>query len=170
MADFKDLAGQAKAAHEARIAEQARKSAEERAARSQQVQAAVGQLRAEVIPVLEKAKVQFGESGVEAGIATEFAVENFVSRMPNVRFQFLTPRRADGVQFESPPVFFESDGKTIKAGIGKYGFARSPDRDLGSALPGKIDTLVEKGDQGSDRGLLSRIGRPWGSGVATPAG
>ena len=50
MADFKDLASQAKAAHEARVAEKTRKASEKGAARSQQVRAGVEHLRLEVIP------------------------------------------------------------------------------------------------------------------------
>jgi hypothetical protein len=144
MADFRDLASQAKAAHEARVAEKTRKASEKGAARSQQVRAGVEHLRVEVIPILEKAKTQFAESGLDSRVATEFDVENFANTKPKVTFQFLGPRRADGGQFKGAHIFFESDGDTIQASISRSDLRNpEPERGLGFAPPGKIDALVE---------------------------
>ncbi len=67
MTDFKDMAAQAKAAYEARVAERAQKSAMENEAKARRAQASADHLRAEVLPILETAKNQFRDVGVDLG-------------------------------------------------------------------------------------------------------
>jgi hypothetical protein len=53
--DFDDMASKAKAAHEARIAEQDRQDAAQRDDKGRIVEAAIAALTADVLPLLEKA-------------------------------------------------------------------------------------------------------------------
>ena len=57
--DFDDMASKAKAAHEARIAEQDRQDAAQRDDKGRIVEAAIAALTADVLPLLEKAAEAF---------------------------------------------------------------------------------------------------------------
>jgi hypothetical protein len=140
MPDFKDLAERAKANHEARVAERTRKTAEERELRKQRAEAAINQLSTEVIPALEKARAQFGHSGVHSHIQNDFDVLNYIGKLPSVLFQFVRSEGETGDR--GLPVFFESDGETIEAGIGEHCFSHHSERSLGKAPPMNLDLLI----------------------------
>ena len=68
-ADFDDMASKAKAAHEARMAQQDRQDTAQRDDRGRIVDAAVAALTAEVLPLLEKAVAAFRQNGIETKIS-----------------------------------------------------------------------------------------------------
>src|SRR5271166_555707 len=91
MVDFRAIAEAAKREAEAKAAETSAKCESERAERKREVEAAVAILRDSVMPLLERAKVDFAKTGVESLIETEFDVEKFTSRRPSVSFKCVGP-------------------------------------------------------------------------------
>ena len=71
-ADFDDMASKAKAAHEARIAQQDRQDAAQRDDKERIVEAAIAALSADVLPLLEKAAAAFRQNGIETKITKDF--------------------------------------------------------------------------------------------------
>jgi hypothetical protein len=78
-ADFDDMASKAKAAHEARMAQQDRQDTAQRDDRGRIVDAAVAALTAEVLSLLEKAAAAFRQNGIETKITSDFEVKGIVS-------------------------------------------------------------------------------------------
>ena len=130
MTDFRDLAKQAKTAHEQRLA----KNESHHLAKSEAMASASDHLRSQVLPLLETAQAQFKEEGIAAHIVAE--PRHGTSHM---RFQLVTPPRAsDALQQPMSAVLFESDGSSIAVGVD--GSSRS----LGKCPPGDISTLVNE--------------------------
>jgi len=130
MTDFRDLAKQAKTAHEQRLA----KNESHHLAKSEAMASASDHLRSQVLPLLETAQAQFKEEGIAAHIVAE--PRHGTSHM---RFQLVTPPRAsDALQQPMSAVLFESDGSSIAVGVD------GSSRTLGKCPPGDISTLVNE--------------------------
>jgi hypothetical protein len=130
MTDFRDLAKQAKTAHEQRLA----KNESHHLAKSEAMAAASDHLRSQVLPLLETAEAQFKEEGIAAHIVAE--PRHGTSHM---RFQLATPPRAsDALQQPMSAVLFESDGSSIAVGVD------GSSRTLDKCPPGDISTLVNE--------------------------
>ena len=130
MTDFRDLAKQAKTAHEVRLA----KNEFHHLAKSEAMASASDHLRSQVLPLLETAQAQFKEEGIAAHIVAE--PRHCTSHM---RFQLVTPPRAsDALQQPMSAVLFESDGSSIAVGVD------GSSRTLGKCPPGDISTLVNE--------------------------
>jgi NCAIR mutase (PurE)-related protein len=85
--NFDDMASKAKAAHEARIAEQDRQDAAQRDDKGRTVEAAIAALTADVLPLLEKAAAAFRQNGIETKITKDFEVKGIVSKNPTMTFR-----------------------------------------------------------------------------------
>ena len=71
MPDFKNIAAQAKADHDARISERDRRSAAEAEEKARMVQAGKDRRRAEILPLLDTAKKDFSSEGLDSRIVQE---------------------------------------------------------------------------------------------------
>ena len=130
MTDFRDLAKQAKTAHEVRLA----KNESHHLAKSEAMASASDHLRSQVLPLLETAQAQFKEEGIAAHIVAE--PRHGTSHM---RFQLVTPPRAsDALQQPMSAVLFESDGSSIAVGVD------GSTSTLGKCPPSDISTLVNE--------------------------
>ena len=145
--DFDDMASKAKAAHEARIAEQDRQDAAQRDDKGRIVEAAIAALTADVLPLLEKAAAAFRQNGIETKITKDFEVKGIVSKNPTMTFRCIGPMRADGWQFEGPAAFFTSNGSVITVGVAKETYDREPTEQLGSGSPGRSEALITQAVQ-----------------------
>ena len=130
MTGFRDLAKQAKTAHEVRLA----KSESHYLAKSEAMASASGHLRSQVLPLLETAQAQFKEEGIAAFIMAEPRHGTF-----HMRFQLVTPPRAsDALQQPMSAVLFESDGNSIAVGVD------GSSRTIGKCPSGDISTLINE--------------------------
>jgi hypothetical protein len=141
-ADFDDMASKAKAAHEARTAQENRQDAAQRDEKGRIVDAAIAVLTADVLPLLEKAAAAFRQNGIETKITKDFEVKGIVGKNPSMTFRCIGPMRADGWQFEGPAAFFTSNGSVITVGVAKETYDREPTEQLGSRLPGQSEALI----------------------------
>ena len=140
MPDFKKIAAEAKAAHEARELEKTRKFTEEEEAKARVVRAGNERLQADVLPILETAKKDFGAEGLDSKITPDVYYDK-----ASLIFQIISPpRRKDRYRLESEPVIFQSDGTAISVGIGEHSFDRTPKRQLGNSPPGDLNAITEK--------------------------
>jgi hypothetical protein len=146
-ANFDDMASKAKAAHEARIAQQDQRDVAKRADKGQIVGAAIAALTADVLPFLEKAAAAFRQNGIETKITKDFEVKGIESKNPTMTFRCIGPMRSDGWQFEGPAAFFTSDGTVITVGVAKEVYDREPTEQLGSGSPGQSEALITQAVQ-----------------------
>lgn len=144
--DFKDIVAKGRTAHEQRIAGEEARRAAERDARSMAVDAAVAALEEDVLPLLERARADFAEEGIETKIEREFDVKRRAASVnPCVSFRCLGPRRAsDGYQPSAPAIFLSSDGKVIYASAENVAFDNRPHEELGTARRGESAALVAR--------------------------
>src|SRR5262245_64279641 len=140
--DFDDMASKAKAAHEAQIAQQDRKDAAQRDEKERIVDLAISLLKADFLPLLEKAAAAFHQNGIETKITKDFEVKGIVGKNPSMTFRCIGPMRADGWQFEGPAAFFTSNGSVITVGVAKETYDREPTEQLGSGSPGQSEALI----------------------------
>jgi hypothetical protein len=146
MTDYQKLAAEAKAAHVKRQAEETAKREESRRARAAYVDRAASVLETSVLPKLKEAVAAFEREGIDSRITTLFDVKDYTDRNPSVKFQCLGPKRAsDGWQFESPPIFFSSNGKSVMVGISKHNFSRDADEWTGTAPAENCGDLIDEG-------------------------
>jgi hypothetical protein len=142
--DFKKLAIQVKAEHDRQIADRDREHKAKDETKAKAAQTAFTYLRTEVLALLEQARADFGEMGIEAKVVEETSRHG---DKPQIKFQLLSPRRrSDSYQLEMPPVFFRCEGeppRTIVVGMGEQAFDSAPSRELGRAPPGTTVSLVE---------------------------
>jgi len=141
--DFRDMAARAKAAHEAKQAGARSTQNEARDARAKYVDAATAILADVVMPLLERAKIDFAAENIDAKIETDFDVKNRSNKDPSVSFQFCGPRRqSDSFQFKCITAFFSSDGKKITASVAKNPLDARPGVSLGEAEPRQAETMI----------------------------
>jgi hypothetical protein len=140
MPDFKKLADQVKAEREAAKAALAQQAETEQKAQEQIIRAGMERLRVEVLPLLENAKRDFADAGLDVSI-----VEETDGKVGSIRFQFISaPRPGAGYRFKSSPLFFQSDGTTVVLGMGSDPSDRSPRRELGRVPPASsIGDIIE---------------------------
>jgi hypothetical protein len=148
-ADFDDMASKARAAHEARMAQQTRQDTAQRDDRGRIVDAAIAALTEEVLPLLEKAVAAFRQNGIEAKITSDFKDKGTLSKNPTMTFRCIGPKRKDGWQFEGPAAFFTSDGSMIAVGVATEIYDREPMQQLGSGPPGQNEALITQAVQKS---------------------
>ena len=146
-ADFDDMASKAKAAHEARIAQQDRQDRAQRADKGRIVDAAIATLTTDVFPFLEKAAAAFRQNGIETRITKDFEVKGIASKNPTMTFRCIGPMRSDGWQFEGPAAFFTSDGSVITVGVARETYDREPTEQLGLCSPGQSEALIAQAVQ-----------------------
>jgi hypothetical protein len=136
---------EAKAAHNAPVAQPAQQNEEQRQERSRYVDNAVAALTSDVLPILEKAASAFRKKDIDTKITKDFDVKNHIEKEPSVAFKCLGPRRADGSRFDGPAVFFSSDGAVIKVEVAKDRYDHGPKEKLGSVARGQSEALVTRG-------------------------
>jgi hypothetical protein len=136
---------EAKAAHDAPIAETAQQNEERLQERSRYVDNALAALISDVLPILEQAAAAFRKKDIDTKITEDFDVKNHTEKEPSVVFKCLGPRQADGSRFDGPAVFFSSDGAVIKVEVAKDRYGHGPKEKLGSVARGQSDALVTRG-------------------------
>ena len=140
MTDFKELAAQVKAEHDAKAAEQDSERAAINEAKMKRATAIANHLRTEVWPHLEKARGQFGENSILTKVVDESDVH---SGRPFTKFKFLTPpRKSDRYQFGLSALAFESDGNVITVSLVDDTTGRAS-KEIGRSPPLSIEELVE---------------------------
>lgn len=149
--DFRKIAAKAREDYEKRVAEEERRRTAEKTARGREINTCVAALEKHVIPLLEKARVDFAAEGIECELQREFDVQNRdVSVKPSIGFRCLGPERAsDRYRFPVRSAFYASDSKFVELRMGKSEFSKSfydnDGEDVGREPCEKCEQLVVKG-------------------------
>jgi hypothetical protein len=83
---------EAKAAHDAPVAQISRQNEEQRQERSRFVEEAVAALISDVLPIVETAAAAFRKKNINTKITKDFDVKNYIDRKPSVVFRCLGPK------------------------------------------------------------------------------
>lgn len=115
MSDFRKLAADARAAHDADAAAKEAALQAERQARHVEVERQKALLETHIIPRLEKAGQELKAEGIELWVERKYDVEQFLASVaPTLKLTCKGPKRSnDGWQWETPAVIFEPQGERI---------------------------------------------------------
>lgn len=146
MAGFGDIARQKREEFEDQQRQAAKKSADDQAAKEATVNARIQVLESEVRPIIESARSQLANEGIEVTSIDQFDVLGYsVPRRPSIKLIALTPpRKSDGYQAESAPVFIEADEVAIFVGYAERSYDKVPKGSLGSAPIGSHQELLTR--------------------------
>jgi len=144
MNDFRDMASKAKANHKARMKEYEDAANADKQSRDRAAAAAIAVLKREVMPLLERAKAAFRESGVDSKIDTEFDLTRSANPAPCIGFACIGPQRADGYRFQAPASLFWCEGDLIKVGVARETYEKPRERPIGESRAGKSQNLITK--------------------------
>jgi hypothetical protein len=146
MTDFAAMAAKAKAERDARAADEAQKAELAKRERDAFVDNAIAKLEEHVLPVLERARADFSNHGIESKIVKSYDVRSTYSKVnPSLKFSCFSPKRSsDGYQMETPSAFFSCDGENVLPGLGNAPYDREPKRLLGMAPVGDGEKLVSQ--------------------------
>ncbi len=132
---FARMAANERANHESKFRAEKRKQAEQHESRSKVIEASIQELTTFVLPVLERAKAQFAQNGIETEITTHFDVKD-PDKTPSISFRCTAPRRiSDGWLFETNSVVVNAHGEALHITVSDefknykkdFGFFRSAD-------------------------------------------
>jgi hypothetical protein len=126
------------------------------------VDAGVAILEKYVVPQLNEAIKSFAAEQIEFRLEKEYEVKNYSSRDPSAKFQgWGRARKSDGYQIAAPPVFFTSDGETIKAAIGKNGFDKYAHEPTNQARQNASEDLVTRAIKAALDNYFAAIAERW---------
>ncbi len=160
--DFKKIFDEAQTASE--LQERLEKEAIDQAQkeRNERTASDVTALQNAISTYVEKAKMEFGENGIQLVITEELDVANrAVYVKPHIKIHTLSPkRRKDGWQNNSIPIFFASDGKYLFAYYDEGRGVGPPKQEAGKVPLGDHERLIEEAFEflaGKHFEMLSRL-------------
>lgn len=143
--DFRKLADAAKEKHEAAKQERVASDAAERAVRHAQIDEDVALLESSLVPILRRAANELRTTEIDARVATNYDVKNYVDRAPTVHFYFRGPVvPGDTYVFETRKVEFRIKNAKLQAIAEKATAQGGVERNLGAVAPADAEQLVSR--------------------------